>query len=287
MGIAAANSINLFILSRRKHFFRIQAPATLKQALPAKYFVDPRDATPEPVSRIEDRRIHVGDLLGTRQQSGGKLALILLEFREEQGRSLRPNRPVTQQSAHDAHPLTEEIVLGQQINHYVVVISGVKGDVLIAAAFDNSANYIQRVIPIERRDLDSDHIWNLGKLPPEFIWQNTTAYCWLQIKANDGSDGGDGPTIFKQLRFWFSLKSSETQKHRVISEGNSELRLGCCLLQISTDARDSDHACRSSLLKREFKNWFQQVEFWIPNRELCRVNSYRNSPCPGSQIVAS
>ena len=98
--------------------------------------------------------------------SGGELVTFLEEFDRFPG----PDGPMPKQTAHDAASdrlsLLSERVRREQIQDDVVIVAGVKGDV-VALGLDHGADHVQRLIAIERRDFDGDDIFDLGKAPPE------------------------------------------------------------------------------------------------------------------------
>ena len=60
---------------------------------------------------------------------------------------------------------------GDQIHHDVVVVSRVDCDI-VTASFDDGANHIDRLIAIERGDLDRDDILNFREFPPKLERQH-------------------------------------------------------------------------------------------------------------------
>ena len=59
MWIACTHSIDLFKLTGREIFVRIETPTPGKQPLPAQNLVYPRDATGKPVARVEKGGVRV------------------------------------------------------------------------------------------------------------------------------------------------------------------------------------------------------------------------------------
>ena len=114
----------------------------------------------------------------------------------------RPDRPVAQQPADDpaldraARP--REAVRRQQVQHDVVVVAGVERDV-VAARLGHGADDVERLVAVERRDLDGDDVLDLGEPPPERERQHAAAHRRLQVEAHDRQDLGDGAAVGDQL----------------------------------------------------------------------------------------
>lgn len=66
--IVSADAVNLFHLSGRQSFVRIETPAAREQPLSPQNLVQTRDAAREIVPRIEERRIRVSHFSRTREQ---------------------------------------------------------------------------------------------------------------------------------------------------------------------------------------------------------------------------
>src|SRR6185369_8303338 len=60
--ISRVDTVDFFHLSRREFFVRVETPAALKQALAPQNFMQARDASPETICSIEERRVAVGDM---------------------------------------------------------------------------------------------------------------------------------------------------------------------------------------------------------------------------------
>ena len=69
-----------------------------------------------------------------------------------------------QQAAGDPERLSAEVETGKQIIQNVVIVSSVESDFMGAARLRQGANNIERLIAIERRDLNRDHIFDLNEL---------------------------------------------------------------------------------------------------------------------------
>ncbi len=89
-------------------------------------------------------------------------------------RSVRPVR-----SAPNLKGVTE-------IQHDVVVVAGVERNP--AARVSDRADHVERLVPVERRDLDRDDILQLGKPPPECVREDPAAHGRLEIETHDRHD---------------------------------------------------------------------------------------------------
>ena len=87
----------------------------------------------------------------------------------------------------------------QQVGHDVVVVAGVERNLAAASRFRHAAHDVERLVAIERRDLDGDDVGNPGELCPEGARQHASAHGRLQIKAEEGNFARDGFAMGKQL----------------------------------------------------------------------------------------
>jgi hypothetical protein len=86
---------------------------------------------------------------------------------------------MAQQSPDNACAPAAEIEFSQQITENIVIIAGVKSDIVTPSTLDYGANHIESLIAVKRRDFDGDNISNFGELSPELIRQYTPANSWL------------------------------------------------------------------------------------------------------------
>src|SRR3954453_17535241 len=105
-----------------------------------------------------------------------------------------------EQAAHDAPVFVGEAVRREQVEHDVVVITGVERDV-VAARVGDGADNVDGLVPVERRDLYGDDVLDLGEPSPERIRQDPAADGGLKVKADDRDDVGDGAGVGGQLVF--------------------------------------------------------------------------------------
>ena len=116
-------------------------------------------------------------------------------------RPARPDRPVAQQPADDPRARLgrrPEAERRQQVEHDVVVVAGVEGDV-VAAGLGDGADHVERLVAVERGDLDRDDALDLGEPPPERDRSSRPAHGRLEVEADERDHPGDGPAVGQQL----------------------------------------------------------------------------------------
>src|SRR5579872_1218132 len=133
MRIGTAYPIEFGALTGREFFMRIETPAPFEQPLTPQYLMNTRNASVKTVCRIEDCAIRVRDLLSQRQQRAGNGIGILFGQGKVRDGSLRPHRPMPQQTADDSDRLSAEVKLRDQVVQNVVVVSRVQSDFVRAA----------------------------------------------------------------------------------------------------------------------------------------------------------
>src|SRR3954470_4847571 len=70
-----------------------------------------------------------------------------------------------------------------QIDNNVVVVPGIKSDILAPALCDG-ANHIDRLVAIERSNFNGDDIFNFSEAAPKRVAQHSATRCWLKIKSD-------------------------------------------------------------------------------------------------------
>src|SRR5271157_1259258 len=103
-------------------------------------------------------------------------------------RCFRPHCPLAEEAACKANSISTKIKFSQKIEKNVVVISCVERDFSSTPGFGYGASDIERVIAVERSNLDCDQVFNFRQPAPEFVGQNTTSNAALQVKPHDGDD---------------------------------------------------------------------------------------------------
>src|SRR5208282_42135 len=103
----------------------------------------------------------------------------------------------------------------------------------------NGPNDIERVVTIERRNLDGHNIFNLRKLSPEFVGKHAPTHRGLQIETHNRQDRGDFLAMVDDRGVLEILYSSQTQKTRVVFQIPQELRFANGLRRFSADAANA------------------------------------------------
>ena len=169
---------------------RVEAADRGEQALAPQHLVQAGDAAGEPVGSVEERGVGVGDLDARAQQRRRHGALFrggLTGVQQLDGLP-GPHGPVSQQAADDAAldraSRRCESERGHEVRDDGIVVAGVQRDV-VATGVDDGADDVERLVAIERRDLDGDDARDLGEAAPERVAQRTAAYRRLQVEADD------------------------------------------------------------------------------------------------------
>src|SRR6266436_2305930 len=105
MGISSANAADLFGLAGTQDFRRVQTPGAREQALAAQYFVDAGYAASKAMRRIENRGVGVGQFNVPLQEFTGDSGAFCngaMAFAEQFHRTVRPDRPLAEQTADDS-----------------------------------------------------------------------------------------------------------------------------------------------------------------------------------------
>ena len=139
-----------FGLPRRKDLGGIEAMDGGEKALPAEDLVNAGKAALEVIGGVEEGCIGIGQGGVFHQPLGGNLILHSgdFDFLEEFDRAFRPNAELTEKPADDEPPLTGKFPGREQIEDDVVVVAGVKRDV-VAASLQHRSNHVDGLIAIE------------------------------------------------------------------------------------------------------------------------------------------
>src|SRR5690348_5313645 len=221
-GIRATDAIDLVGLARRELFMRVEAPGAAQQALTAEYFMDAWNAPAEGVRDVEDRAIRIGKGGGLGEHSGvedASGALSLRAFQQLYRRS-GPAGPLAKQTAVD--PPQRSLAADrdgercQQIDDDVVVVARVERDVVTARIGDGT-DHVDRLIPVEGRDLDRPDVRQLGELAPKGVAENATADRGLEVEAEERHHLTHLAAMQQQLAFVLTLPVTEAEQGNVIA----------------------------------------------------------------------
>ena len=158
----------------------------------------------------------------------------------------RPHRPLAEQPAHDARralAVAERREGREQVEHDLVVVAGVERDVR-AARIRDGAQHVERLIAIERRDLDRDHLRNLGEAAPELVAEHAPADRRLQVESEQRKHLADGAAVLEQLPLRCVVERAEAEERGVVAEVVREAGFGDRLLVLAAHAGDEREGAR-------------------------------------------
>src|SRR4051812_48095756 len=104
-----------------------------------------------------------------------------------------------------------------QIDNNVVVVPGIKSDIL-ATALRDRANHIDRLVAIERSNFNGDDIFSFSEAPPEREAQQSATRCGLKIKSDQWNDFSDTAAMSDHFVFHGIAERAEAEKRRVIAK---------------------------------------------------------------------
>src|SRR5437016_11048698 len=86
-------------------------------------------------------------------------------------RSLGPDRPLPQESAHKAQLLKADAEFRHQIGDDIVIVAGIQGYFVSPSALRYTTNHVQSLIAIKRGHLNCADTFDLTKFAPKSEWQ--------------------------------------------------------------------------------------------------------------------
>src|SRR5690606_21659118 len=183
MGVISPYADDLRQLPRTKPFFGDETPDPGQQPLTAERFVDARNHALKPVVHVEERGVYIGPLVRERPHLlGNGLArmpprLQLLKLLDDDAGEAGP---LAQKSAHEADRTDvvsrRELGLADEVEEDMVVVAGVEGDLVRAARSGQRSHHVERLIPIERGDLDRYDRFQLEEAAPKGVIEPPTAH---------------------------------------------------------------------------------------------------------------
>src|SRR5512143_397738 len=160
-----------------------------------------------------------------------------------------------------------------QVEHDGVVIARVQCNPLFHTRIHYPLHDIQRAVTIERCDLYSDHLLDLGEAPPEIAGQRNAADRRLQIKTDQRHNLSDRAAVRDQLVLARALHGGEAQQTGVIPETEGYFSLSPRLLGPADDPGDHhQRAAFSSRFRRNPKHRFVKIE--LADSELRRMHTH-------------
>src|ERR1017187_6745697 len=296
--VGGINAVNLLTLARAETFTGVKTPDTFKQPLPPQHLVQTGDATGEVIRCVEKGRVAVGHFNGTPQEFGGNGAAAFngpMTLPEQFNRLAGPDRPVTQQTAYEAALYYRATHLGatwcEQVEHYVVIVAGVKGQV-VAAGFGDSANDVERLVAVEGGEFDGNDVFDLQEAPPECEWQHTTTHRRLQVETHYGQNLRHSSAMRDQLVVASALHRRQAQQTGMIAKLAEQPGLARRLRRFAADAANAHQRLAASslgavqLFGSKLQYWFKKAVARVANGELCGMHADSHTPHPGSRVIA-
>src|SRR5258708_7737459 len=156
--------------------------------------MDARNTTSEAVRDIEKGGIRVRELNCPGQQlhrnwrfTARNSTAMGMKF----DRVFGPHRPMAEQTTNDAArvPLSPSLEpeWREQVQDDVVIVAGIEGDIF-STCLDQCPDDIQRLIAVERRDLNRNDILDFSEASPKSIGQQSSAGGGLKIKPAERED---------------------------------------------------------------------------------------------------
>jgi hypothetical protein len=288
----AADAVDLRHLAGAEALRGIEAPEPLHQPLPPEDFMAACDAAVKIVGDIEEGAVAIGDAGVEGQDVGrqGVLAARGLAHFELLDRARGPYRPVPKQAALEKGPggdaLVAQVERQHEIEQDVIVIAGVERDAIERAGGRHSAQYIERSVAVEWRDLDGDDVIDGSEAAPEIGAEDDASDRRLQVEADQRDFSRHRLAMRDDLVLGSCLHRREAEQARVVADANSGLRFCNGLLGRARQA--SDHGerpfapacCR---LRRQFQH--RPVQPDVADRELRGVNADGESSGAGIEII--
>ena len=134
-------------------------------------------------------------------------------------------------------------------SHDVVVVAGVERDV-VAAGLGDGADHVERLVAVERRHLDGDHVLDLGEPPPERVRQHAPADGRLQVEADQRDDLGHRAAVGDQRVVVGVVHRRQAQQRRVVAQLAEQRGLGDGLRRLRRRCRRCGPAARAAGVAR-------------------------------------
>ena len=160
---------------------------------------------------------------------------------------------MTEQTAANPEFSAAELVFRNQVDQQIIVIPGVKGDI-ISAGLRCCSHYIKGAIAVERSHFDSQKIIDLEKLLPEFKRKPSASDAGLQIESDQRHDFGNFAAVGNHIFDGVVLECGKREQGGIVSAGAFKLRLFYSLPGFSADSADFQDL---------FAGLCIQVCFWV------------------------
>ena len=180
--VGRRHAVDLLGLPGEQRLFWIEAPGAFDQSLAPKHLQDSRDAAPEAVGGVEERSVRVGHFDRRGQESlRDRIAPTSdrMDLVEKLDGALCPNRPMAEEPADEMRGLRSrrrvDAVLTQEVGDDRIVVTGVERDLALPPGVAQGANDVERLVTVERCDLDRHDVVDLGELAPKLVGKLATA----------------------------------------------------------------------------------------------------------------
>ncbi len=258
--------------------------------------MQPGDAAREAVGRVEERGVRVRNLDAARHEFGGhstpagrRVALF-----QQFDRFARPNRPVAEQPADDTalrrSAVHLEAVGRNQIQNDVVVVPRVEGDV-VAPGLRDRADHVERLVAIERRDLDGCDVLQLCEPPPERVRQRPAAHRRLKVETDQRYHLSHAPAVRDKPVVIGVFHRRQAEQAGMIAQVADEHRLAHGLLRAPADPGDFHEGPGvrgpAHLFGSQLQHRLKQPDLRVPNPELGRVHTDREAARTGGDVIAA
>ena len=270
---------------------RIETARGAQESLSAQHIVDARQAAAKSVCRVENRGVGVRQSGVPLEPLGGEVASTagLLDLGEEFHGALRPDAPLAQQPPGNESSAAAEAKRREQIHDDVVVVAGIEGDILAAGRTDG-ANDVERLVAVERRDLDRHHLGNLGKRAPEPMRKDASAHGRLQVEPDQRDLAGDLPAMLQDGLLRIPIPRAEAQESGGITQIAGEPCFPDRLGGAAAKPGNQDEPVIEAGVGRggggQFEHRSEQAMRGIADRELRRVHAHGHTAGARGGVVA-
>src|SRR5579884_2830937 len=100
--------------------------------------------------------------------------------------------------SNDADACVPEPKFCEQVADNIVIVAGIEGDLIDSAAIDDRSYDIERLVAIERRNFDGDHVGDFREPAPEFVGKHAPSYRGLEVKTDHRNDRSNGARVIEE-----------------------------------------------------------------------------------------
>ena len=185
-----------------------------------------------------------------------------------------------------------QVELREQIGDDVVVVACVERNLAAAPGLGYCAHDIQRLVAVERRDLDRHHIRDFDEFAPEGIGQHLPAHRRLQIEADDGDHFGDAAAVVQKLGGGGLRQGAQAEQPGVVAERQGQFRFTHGLMRIAHNARHLDEGTRRvpqmpiNRCRGQRQHRFEQTKLGLMKFKLGRMHAHGDAARAGRAVVA-